>query len=62
MNIETIIGKRNLTYEHYIKQPMQMVELRLNMITAKNQQLIKSLDRIVNHPLIKKHSDVQIFD
>ena len=43
-----------MTYEHYIRQPMQMAELNLNMIIAKNSNLLKSLDRSIIHPLIRK--------
>ena len=31
MNITTISNKRYMTYECYIKQPMQMVELNLKI-------------------------------
>ena len=31
----------NITYETYINQPMQAIESNLNMIIAKNPQLIK---------------------
>ena len=54
MNIKTLSDKRNMTYENYINQPMQAVELRLIMIIAGNPQLINSLDRLINHPLIKE--------
>ena len=39
-------------------QPMQAVERRLNINTAKNQQLINSLDRNKNHPLFRKYSHI----
>ena len=29
-----------MNYKYYIKQPMQMIERRLNMIIAKNPQLV----------------------
>ena len=29
-----------MTYVYYINQPMQAVELRINMVIAKNPQLI----------------------
>ena len=45
-----------MTYESYFNQPMQAIELRLNMIIAKNPQLINALDRNKNHPLIRKYS------
>ena len=37
---------------------MHMVELKFNMIIAKNPHLISSLDRSFNHPLIRKYSIV----
>ena len=46
----------NMKYEYYINQPMQANEVKLNMIIAKNPQLINTLDRNTNHPLIKKYS------
>ena len=46
-----------MTYEHYNKQPMPMVELKLKMIFAKNSNLINSPDRTINHPLIRKYSN-----
>ena len=45
MTIKTISDRCNKTYEHYIIQPMIMCEREINMIIAKNPQLIKSLDR-----------------
>ena len=37
---------------------MEMVELILNLNIAKNPHLIRSLERIFNHPLIKKRCKV----
>ena len=37
---------------------MQAVELRLNMIIAKTLHLIKSPNRYINHPLLRKHSHI----
>ena len=48
MNINTISYKCNMSYRHYINQPMPAVERRINMIIAKNPQLINSLDRNKN--------------
>ena len=48
----------NKTYEYYIKQPMQMVELNLNMIINNDPHLINALDRSINHPLLRKYSNV----
>ena len=50
MNINTISCKCNMSDKHYINQPMSMLERRINMIIAKNPQLINSLDRNKNHP------------
>ena len=50
MSITTISNERYMTYECYIKQSMQMVELNLNMIVYKNLHLINALYRSVNHP------------
>ena len=35
MNVTTINKKKNMTYKHYIKQPMQTVEVRPEMNIAK---------------------------
>ena len=58
MVINTISCKCNMSYKHYIKQPMPAVERRINMIIAKNPQ-INSLDRNKNHPFIRKYSHIQ---
>ena len=61
INLKTThsIGDRcNMTYEHYMNQPMQSVELRQNMVAFKNRQLITSLDRNKNHPLFRKCSQL----
>ena len=58
MNITTIIDKLYMTYEHYIKQPMQAVELKLSMIVSKNPHLIYSLNRHISHPSIRKFCHV----
>ena len=52
----TISNKRYMTYECYIKQPMQMVELNLNMIIFKSPHLIKALEGSISHHLIRKYS------
>ena len=58
MNLITINNKMNMTYEQYIALPMQVLELKLNMIIAKNPNLIISLNKFHNHPLIKKYSHI----
>ena len=37
---------------------MSMLERQINMIIAKNPQLINSLDRNKNHPLIRNYSHI----
>ena len=37
---------------------MSMLARRINMIFARNPQLINSLDRNKNHPLIRKYSHI----
>ena len=54
--METLNDKCNMTYQHYICQPMSMCERQINMNLAKNPQLINSLDRNKNHHLIRKYS------
>ena len=46
----------DMTYKYYLHQPMSLCEMKINMIIAKNPQLINSLDRNKNHPLIRKYS------
>ena len=60
MNITTISNKRYLTFENYIKQPMQLAELNLNLIISKNPHLIYALDGRINHPLIEKYSRIPL--
>ena len=57
-SIDSINDRCNMTYEYYINQPMPALELRLNMIIAKNPESINSLDRTKNHPLIRKYSHI----
>ena len=47
-----------MTYECYMNQLMQSEKLRLNMIIAKNPQLINSLHRNKNHLLIRNCSHI----
>ena len=58
MSINTISCRCNMTYEHYMNQPMQSVERRINMVIAKKLQLIILYDRYKNHPLIGKYSHI----
>ena len=50
----------NMTYEFYILQPMQAIELKVNMIFAINPHLLKSLDRTANDRLIRNYSHTLI--
>ena len=43
-----------MNYKNYIKQPMKMFELKLNMMFFKRPHLKNSLDRSIN-PLIRKY-------
>ena len=56
MNITFITEYRNMTYEHYLKQPKQVVEWRLNEKLSKNPELIRAFDRKISHPLNQKNS------
>ena len=47
-----------MTLEFYKNMPMGKIERRLNIITAKNPLIIKSLDQTTNHPLIRKYSHI----
>ena len=58
MTIKTTSDRCNMTYEHYMNQPMQSVDLRLTMAVAKNPQLIIYLDQYKNHPSIRKDSHI----
>ena len=58
MIVKTIDGKCNMTYEHYMNQPMSMVERQIIFNNAKNPELLNTLDRTKNHPLIRKNSKV----
>ena len=58
MTINVISCMCNMTYKHYINQPMSMLERRINFLIARNPKLINSLDRNKNHPLIRKYSHI----
>ena len=55
MEISMISCKCNMTYKNYMNSPMSMLERRINMVIAKNPQLIKSLDTKENHPITRKY-------
>ena len=58
MSIKSLKDRRNMTYKHYMNQPMQSVEIRINMVIAINPQLIILFNRNKNHPLIRKFSHI----
>ena len=58
MIIKTVSDRCNMTYKRYLKQRVHMCEIKSNKNFAKNPQLIYSLDRSKNHPLIRKFSNV----
>ena len=43
-----------MTFEHYNKHPLHMVELKLNMIIPKNPNLINSIDRFIKILLLEE--------
>ena len=47
-----------MTYKYYLNQPMSALERRLCLDIARNPHLINSLNRNVNHPLIRKYSHI----
>ena len=58
MTINLISDRCNMTYEKCINQPMSMCDRKINMNFARNPQLINSINRNKNHPLIRKYSHV----
>ena len=55
---KTINDKLYMSYEFYFNQPMQEVEIKLNMVIAKTPNLINSPNRCHNHPLTRKYCHV----
>ena len=58
MNHKTISDKRYMKYEYRIEQPLQMVQINLKMIITNSPNLINSLGRSINHPLIRKYGNI----
>ena len=58
MKIETISDKRFMNYEYYIKQPLQMIGLKLNVIFSESPHLVNSLDRSFNYTLLRNYSSI----
>ena len=48
-----------MTYKYYLLNPMPMLERRMKFIIAQNPQLINTLNRNKNHPLIRKYSHIK---
>ena len=57
-NIKTVNDKLYITNDYYFSQPMQAVEMKLNMIITQNPILDSSLNRLHNHPLIRIYSHI----
>ena len=58
ITINSIHDRCNITHTEYLKLPKPAKERNINMKIDKNPQLIKSLNRNKNHPLIRKNSHV----
>ena len=58
MNISTVDATMYITYDNYINHPMPAIEIKLNMILAKNPHFINSLDRSIIHTSIKKYRHI----
>ena len=58
MTINTVNDNCIVTYENCMNNPMSMCERKINLNIAKNPQLINSLDRNTNHPLIRNYSHI----
>ena len=52
-NITTIRNKRYMDHDFYLKLPMHMVELKMNMIIDGNPHLIDTLNKRVNQSLYR---------
>ena len=61
MAIDIICDKCNMTYEYYINRPMQAVEMKLNMLIARNPELMKVIGDSKDNPLIRQHSHITIY-
>ena len=56
LNIITLANKMNMLYDFYINHIIHAVERKINMIIARNPNLIKSSNRFHNHPIKRKYS------
>ena len=55
MTNSTVSDRCNMKYEYYKRPPMFPLETKLNIIIAKNPQI---LDRNIKHLLIRKFSHI----
>ena len=55
MTINIISDRYKMTYKCYLNQSMSMCERKMNMNIARNPELINSLDRNKNHPLMRNN-------
>ena len=62
LKIKSFNNMRYMNYKYHLKQPMQMIEQRTKMIIAKYPQLINSLDRDGDHPLITTYIHIPFND
>ena len=46
----------HMTYEHYIKKPMAIGDIKLNQMLSRNHSLINYLNRNICHPIMRKYS------
>ena len=58
MNISILFDKCNITFENYINNPVNMVEMRININFAENPELINLIERNKNDPLVRKFSHI----
>ena len=56
MITKSVSDRCNISYQHYLDQPMHMIERQMNLNIARYPHLINSLDQNKNHPLIRKYS------
>ena len=47
-----------MTYEHYVRKPMPMGEIKSNQILSRNPYHINYLTRNICHPIIRKYSKI----
>ena len=55
MDIITVSNKSYTISEFYNKQPMQMVDMKMNMLINNNLHRINALDRNTSHLLLGKY-------